>query len=164
MPLLLSAADAAHRTAADRALLAERVSGLSEADLVAPYRVAGGPLGDSCESLRDLVAHVTMWDEISLAVLAEAGRGRSHWSLDARWETPAAGRALNAGGVAAGRAIPVDLLVHRFDTVWWALVEELRGYADGGWDGVGPLAQHAMTVPGAASYWHAAIHLGAVPR
>ena len=54
--------------------------------------------------------------------------------------------------------------MHRFDTVRRALVEELRGYADGGWDGVGPLAQHAMTVPGAASYWHAAIHLGAVPR
>jgi hypothetical protein len=164
VPALLSAADAAHRTASDRALLAERVSGLSEADLVAPCRVAGGPLGDSCESLRDLVAHVTMWDEISLAVLAEAGRGRQHWSLDARWETPAAGRALNAGGVAAGRAIPVDLLVHRFDTVRRALVEELRGYVDGGWDSVGPLAQHAMTVPGAASYWHAAIHLGVVPR
>jgi hypothetical protein len=160
---VLPAHEAARRTEADRHLLVEKVRRLAEVDLVAPYRVAGGPLGDACESLRDLVAHVTMWDEISLAVLAEAGRGRTHWSLDARWETPTAGRALNAGGVAAGRTVPVDLLVHRFDTVWRALVEELRGYADDGWDSVGPLAQRAMTVPGAASYWHAAIHLKMVP-
>jgi hypothetical protein len=164
MPVaVLPVAVAAHRTETDRQLLARALTGAGAA-LAAPYRVAGGPLGDSCESLRDLVAHVTMWDEIGLAVLAEAGRGRTHWSLDARWETAEAGRALNAGGVAAGRAVPIGLLVHRFDTVWRALVEELRRYEDGGWDGVGPLAQHAMTVPGADAYWHAVIHLGAVPR
>jgi hypothetical protein len=33
-------------------------------------------LGDFCESLHDLVAHVLMWDEINLAVLAEAAAGR----------------------------------------------------------------------------------------
>jgi alpha/beta hydrolase fold len=34
--------------------------------------VTAGPLGDFCDSLHDLVAHVLMWDEINLAV--EAGR------------------------------------------------------------------------------------------
>jgi hypothetical protein len=156
VPVLLTAVEAAHRVETDRDLLAEALSG---ADLDAPYRVAGRPLGDFCESLRDLVAHVTMWDEIGLAVLAEAGRGRRHWSLDERWETGSAGRALNAGGVAAGREIQVDLLVHRFDTVRGALVAELGGYTARDWNRVAAIAQHAMTVPGAAAYRHAAIHL-----
>lgn len=40
-------------------------------------RLASGSLGDFCESLRDLVAHVLMWDEINLAVVTEAAAGRS---------------------------------------------------------------------------------------
>jgi hypothetical protein len=156
------------RTVWDRDLL---MSAVEENDLVAPYTVRGGPLGDSCESLRDLVAHVLMWDEINLAVLAEAHRGRSHWSLDPGWETPEAGRSLNLAGVLAGREVPVELLLHRFTAVRDALVAELSGYADDQWAeplpiehpeaaSVGALAQYVMTVPGNAPYWHAAIHLG----
>src|SRR6266542_2426037 len=166
----LAVAEAVRRIRHDRQLLLQAIEGRSEAELRAAYHVAGGPLGDFCESLHDLVAHVLMWDEINLAVLAEASRARRHWSLDPQWETREAGQALNAGGVAAGTELPVPLLLHRFAAVRDALVTELRSYAEDRWlapipldlgpaDSHRALAQPVMTVPRAAPYWHAAIHL-----
>jgi hypothetical protein len=77
---------------------------------------------------------------------------------------------LNASGVAAGREVPVGLLLHRFASVREALLAQLRGYSDEEWRtpvpvdlaprrSVGSLAAYVMTVPGQHSYWHAAIHL-----
>jgi len=165
----LAVAEAVRRIRHDRKLLLQAVEGRSESELRAAYHVAGGPLGDFCESLHDLVAHVLMWDEINLAVLAEASRGRRHWSLDPRWESPAAGRALNLGGVTGGRSIPSDLLIHRFTVTTASLVAELDGTETMRWEThpfeseltVGALAEYVMTVPGRLPYWHAAIHLGA---
>jgi hypothetical protein len=126
--------------------------------------ITAGPLGDFCESLHDLVAHVLMWDEINLGVLAEARSGRTHWSLDERWETAEIGRRLNRGGVLAGREVPSDLLLHRYGAVRDAFLAELDGYDDEAWQsGVGSLAQRVCTVPGKPAYWHAALHLNAVP-
>jgi hypothetical protein len=164
---------AVRRTELDRGLLMDEVNRRSDESgeaLTSPYRVAGGPLGDSCDSLRDLVAHVLMWDEINLAVLTEARLGRKHWSLDSHWESPAAGRLLNASGVAAGRALPVSLLLQRFVAVRDSVLAELAGYAGEAWlaplsrnAGLefcpGSLAEYVMTVPKAPPYWHAAIHL-----
>ncbi|MFC5747517.1 hypothetical protein [Actinomadura rugatobispora] len=163
--------EARRRTEADRRLLASRVENRPERELVAPYRVEGGPLGDFCDSLRDLVAHVLMWDEINLAVLTEARLGRAHWSLDGPWETPSSGRALNLAGVMAGRELPVDLLLHRFGVVRDALVDELSRYDEDRWTAplalshpratsTGALAQYVMSIPNGGPYWHAAIHLG----
>jgi hypothetical protein len=167
---ILPPAEAGRRLRADHELLLGRVTGLDEERLAAGYRVAGGPLGDFCESLHDLVAHVLMWDEINLSVLTEASAGRAHWSLDPRWETPDAGRRLNRGGAAAGREVPKDLLLHRLGTVRDAVLAELGRYGDRDWGGTGPvpgigaLAQRVWTVPGQAPFWHAAIHLNQLPR
>jgi hypothetical protein len=163
-------AEAVRRTELDRRFLIDEIAGRSDEALVAPYTVNAGPLGDACDSLRDLVAHVMMWDEISLAVMTEARAARRHWSLDPRWETREAGQMLNASGVAAGREVPVRLLLHRFASVREALLAELRSYSKEEWRtplavdldprrSVGSLAQYVMTVPGQHSYWHAAIHL-----
>jgi Mycothiol maleylpyruvate isomerase N-terminal domain len=168
---ILPVDEAVRRTELDRNLLTEEVDRHPEQTLTAPYTVAGGRLGDACESLRDLVAHVLMWDEINLAVLTEAGRARRHWSLDPRWETSQAGQRLNASGVAAGLELPVPLLLHRFAAVRDALLAELRSHTEDRWRtpvaldpgparSIGSLAQYVMTVPRAAPYWHAAIHLG----
>ncbi len=170
---VLPVEEAVRRTELDRGLLIDEVNRLfgdSGEALMSPYRVAGGPLGDSCDTLRDLVAHVLMWDEINLSVLTEARLGRIHWSLDPQWETPAAGRTLNASGVTAGRDLPVALLLQRFGVVQDALLAELRSYPHERWlaplspalglkFSPGSLAQYVMTVPQAAPYWHAAIHL-----
>lgn len=167
--------EARGRLQADHELLLVRVSPLTEAQLAAEYRVASGPLGDFCDSLHDLVAHVLMWDEINLAVLSEAAAGREHWSLDPRWETPDAGRMLNRGGVEAGRRIPAGLLLHRFQAVRDALLAEFGRYGDEDWTGAGPgrtpplargtgaLAQRIWTVPGQPAFWHAAVHLNQLP-
>lgn len=125
-------------------------------DLSAAYEIGGGPLGDFCESLHDLVAHVLMWDEINLAVLTEAAAGREHWSLDTRWEQPDVGRMLNRGGVAAGRELPADLLLHRSASIHDAVLDQLTT----SWESVGELAQRVWTVPGKPAFWHAAVHLG----
>lgn len=159
----LSTSQVTHRIATDHDILLRRIDGLAPDELAAAYRVESGPLGDFCESLHDLLAHVLMWDEIGLAVLAEHRAGRRHWSLAARWETPEAGRMLNRGGVLAGRELPPSLLRHRLLATQDALLAELDRYTDDQWrapGGVGVLAQYAMTVPGQPAYVHAAVHLG----
>lgn len=160
---LLPRSEATRRVRADRDVLLAGLAGRTDDELRATYRIAGGPLGDFCESLHDLVAHVLMWDEIGLAVLTEAAAGRTHWSLEPRWESPEVGRALNEGGVAAGRLLPTGLLRHRLTAVHGALLAELAGL-DAAWPTVGPVAQHAWTVPGQPPYWHAALHLRQLPH
>ncbi|GAA1846672.1 maleylpyruvate isomerase N-terminal domain-containing protein [Asanoa iriomotensis] len=160
----LSAGAAAERLRADHALLLAAVDGLSAPELAADYATAAGPLGDFCASLHDLVAHVLMWDEINLAVLTEADRGRDHWSLAPRFETAEVGRALNRAGVAAGRELAADLLLERLESTHGALLDQLAGYTDDDWrQRVGPLSTRVFTVPGRPSFWHAALHLQAVP-
>ncbi|WP_018352774.1 hypothetical protein [Longispora albida] len=134
---------------------------------VAELAVRRDGLGEPLESLHDVLAHVLMWDEINLAVLTEARAGRAHWSLDARWETPAAGRLLNAGGVLAARDVPGALLAHRFRVVTDAVRAELTRYTEEEWlapiglkgGSVGGLAQYVMTGPDEESYRHAIYHL-----
>jgi len=161
--LTLPMSEAARRIKTDHDLLLDRLEGRSPDELAAEYRLESGPLGDFCESLHDLLAHVLMWDEIGLAVLTEARAGREHWSLDSRWETPEVGRMLNRAGVMAGRELPASLLMHRLLSTRDALLTEVQSYANAQWEaaesGVGSLAQYAMTVPGKPAYVHAAIHL-----
>ena len=169
--MLLTIDETTRRIDLDRGLLDAAVQAAPPGSLTDDYLVEGGPLGDFCESLHDLVAHVLMWDEINLAVLSEARAARAHWSLDARWERPDVGRMLNRGGVAAGREIPSDLLLHRFASVRAALLDELGALSDEQWSGapelehdaaasLGGLVQYVMTVPNQQPFWHAAIHLG----
>jgi hypothetical protein len=165
--------EASRRLKADHDLLLAAAGEAGEERLAAAYRLASGPLGDFCQSLHDLVAHVLMWDEINLAVLAEAAAGRAHWSLDPRWETQEAGRRLNRGGVEAGRHLPADLLLHRLRAVQDAVLDQLARCDSQAWTGAGPipalargfggLAQKVWTVPGQPAFWHAAIHLNQLP-
>lgn len=156
--MTLALGEAVARVRADHDILLAHVA--AERDIT----VTAGPLGDFCESLHDLVAHVLMWDEIGLAVLTEANAGRTHWSLGARWETPEVGRQLNRGGVLAGRELSSDLLLSRLVTVRDAFLDELSGFDEQAWlYGRGELMQRACTVPGSPAYWHAAVHLNALP-
>jgi hypothetical protein len=170
-PHVLPRAAAISRLAADHEILLSHVEQLSELELAAPYRTSTGPLGDFCESLHDLAAHILMWNEINMAILSEANAGRRHWSLDSRWETPDAGRCLNLAGVEAGRCIPAPLLLHRLCAVHDAVVAEISRYGDDAWLGsfadsgetFGEVVQRSWTVPGHDAFWHAAIHLGRLP-
>ncbi len=160
-------AEAGRLIRADHRLLLDHLDRVT--DPSAPYRVTAGPLGDFCDSLHDLVAHLLMWDEITLAVLREAAAGRTHWSLDPRWETADAGRALNLGGVEAGRHLSTAMLLHRLGSVTDALVAEVEQYDEqawadpatgGGFDGgIGALAEYAATPPDGSVFAHAARHL-----
>jgi hypothetical protein len=170
---IVSVDEASRRLSADHNVLLATVSDLAAEQLAAACQLDSGPLGDFCESLHDLVAHVLMWDEINLAVLTEAAAGRAHWSLDPRWETPEAGRLLNRSGVQAGRQLPASLLVHRLRTVHDAVLGELARSEGRAWTGagqisalargIGGLAQKVWTVPGQPAFWHAAIHLNQLP-
>ncbi len=155
---LLTPEEAVRRVRADHDLLLHEVAGRTDAELAASYEVTAGPLGDFCESLHDLMAHIMMWDEINLAVLTEDHAGRRHWSLDPTCETTEAGRQLNRSGVAAGRELPVSLVLHRLRLARDGLLAEL-----GSASSISPLAQRVMTVPGAPPFWHCAVHLGCVP-
>jgi hypothetical protein len=158
----LPTAEVTRRIRIDHEILLGRLDGQSPKELAAEFTVGSGPLGDFCESLHDLLAHVLMWDEIGLAVLTEHRAGRSHWSLDPRWETADAGLRLNRAGVLAGRELPASLLLHRLISVRDALVTEIERYPETDWqaaDAIGTLAQHAMTVPGKPPFVHAALRL-----
>jgi hypothetical protein len=56
-----SAAEAVRLLRADHQLLLDRIDGLTEAELRAPYHVTAGPLGHFCDSLHDLTAHGTLF-------------------------------------------------------------------------------------------------------
>ncbi len=158
----LSAAEVARRIRLDHEILLRRLDGRSPEELATEFTLESGPLGDFCESLLDLLAHVVMWDEVGLAVLTEHRAGREHWSLDPRWETADVGRMLNRAGVLAGREIPASLLKHRLVSVRDALLTEIQRYSEAEWqapEAIGEVAQHAMTVPGQPPYVHAALHL-----
>jgi hypothetical protein len=165
--------EASRRLRADHDVLFAAVRELTEDQLAATCCLADGPLGDFCESLHDLVAHVVMWDEINLAVLTEAAAGRAHWSLDPRWETVEAGQALNRSGVEAGRQLRGSLLLRRLRAVQDAVLGELARYQGQAWSSAGPLpvlaqgigglAQRVWTVPGRSAFWHAAVHLNQLP-
>ncbi|MDG4821416.1 hypothetical protein O7635_06050 [Asanoa sp. WMMD1127] len=154
---------AVDRLRADHDLLLAAVDGLDADALARDHATTNGPLGDFCASLHDLLAHVLMWNEINLAVLTEADHGRDHWSLDAQFETPEAGGALNRAGVAGGRELPAALLLDRLNRTHEALLDQLATYDDAAWHRRGPLAHHVFTVPGQPAFWHAAVHLDAVP-
>jgi hypothetical protein len=170
---IVPAEEASRRLRADHDVLLAEVGELAAEQVAATYRLASGPLGDFCESLHDLVAHVLMWDEINLAVLTEAAASRVHWSLDPRWETPEAGRLLNRSGVQAGRQLPGTMLLHRLRAVQDAVLAELARYEGPAWtnagpvpvlaQGIGGLAAKVWTVPGQPAFWHAAIHLNQLP-
>ena len=170
---IVPAEEASRRLRTDHNLLLAEVNSLTGEQLAATCQLASGSLGDFCESLHDLIAHVLMWNEINLAVLTEAAGGRAHWSLDPRWETPEAGRLLNRSGVQAGRQLPASLLLHRLRTVQDAVLGELARYEGRTWTeagqmpaqarGIGGLAQKVWTVPGQPAFWHAAIHLNQLP-
>jgi hypothetical protein len=161
--------EAMRRLAADYDLISARTGGLSDDELVAPYRTDAGPLGDFCESLSDLVAHLLTWAEINLAVLTEARAGREHWSLDPRWEQDEAGRRINRAGVIAGRHLTPGLLRHRLTVAQHATLDELARYDEASWaapgtapwlaGGMAGLAERVWTVPGHPPYRHAALHL-----
>lgn len=105
-----------------------------EADLAGrPPEIHHNPLRPEPITITDLVIHVSMWDEIVLAVLTEAQAGRAHWYVDPRWETRDCGRALNAGGVAAGRLLPPELARDRFRTVRDALIAATAAVDPGLW-------------------------------
>src|SRR5262245_66215380 len=91
---IVSKEEAISRLQADHDALLARVNGLTGAQLAASYRLASGPLGDFCESLHDLIAHVLMWDEINLTVVTEEAAGRGSWRIEPRWGAPGAGRML----------------------------------------------------------------------
>jgi len=106
----LSASEATYRVVADYTALTSTLDATATGGLDEHFLVHGGPLGDFCTTLHDLLAHVLMWDEIALAMLHELRADRRHWSLDPRWDDPAAGRALNQAGVTGGRRLPAELL------------------------------------------------------
>lgn len=167
------AACAALRTDRDHLLAAldeGRPAGAEQAIVHNPLR--GAPM-----TLMDLVTHVCMWDEIVLAVIFEARRGRAHWYLEPSWETVEAGRALNVGGIHAGREIPSKLSRHRFVSVRNALVSAIAEIPEPEWNAELPF-RHSGWEPQTLSglsykintpeadpdrvliYQHATVHLG----
>ncbi len=91
--------------------------------------VVPGPPSQGLQTVRDVVAHVAMWDEIVLAAITGHQLGRTHWSVDPRWAGD--GAALNEGGIASGRLLPEPLVLQRFLDARDLLIDTLATTA---WD------------------------------
>ncbi|HEV2779261.1 MAG TPA: hypothetical protein VGX25_07650 [Actinophytocola sp.] len=168
----LSLSEARRRLHEDDDVLREAIAGRTPEELTEPHTVAGRPIGDFCDSLRDLVAHHTMWREIDLAVLVDALGGRRHWSTTARWSTRAAGARLNRAGVVGARILLVDEVLDRFDAATASLLGTLDRLDRRRWtepvfpdDDVtlGRWIQTHFSVPGQPPFRHATFHLNGVP-
>lgn len=160
-----------------RALVADRDHLVAALAADTPPTIHHNPLGDDPMSLTDLVVHVSMWDEIVLGVLTEAQAGRAHWYVDPRWETRDCGRALNVGGVDAGRRLPAPLVHDRFRVVRDALIAATAAVDPGLWHKALPF-RHSGPEPQTLAglcfkvnmpeadptrskvYQHATVHLG----
>ena len=153
---------------ADSNVLREAIADLGPDALTAQHLVDGRPLGDACDSLRDLVAHHTMWLEIDLAVLVEAQAGRRHWSTTARWSERPVGQRLNQSGVAAGRILLVDDLLDRFEASSASLLDAFSRLDEDRWRAtifpgeditLGRWLRTHFSVPGQRPFSHATLHL-----
>lgn len=163
--------------AACAALETDRDHLLAALDSDREVEIVHNPFRSAPMTLIDLLAHVCMWDEIVLAVISEARRGRAHWYLAPSWETVEAGRALNVGGIHAGREIPPELRRHRFVSVRNAVISGIREVPGEEWKAELPF-RHSGWEPQTLSglsykintpeadpdrvliYQHATVHLG----
>jgi hypothetical protein len=164
--------EARRRLHKDDNVLRETIAGRTAEELTEPHVVEGRPIGDFCDSLRDLVAHHTMWREIDLAVLVDALGGRRHWSTTALWSARAAGQRLNQAGVVGGRILLVNEVLDRFEASTASLLDALDRLDDRRWaepvfpDDDIPLGQWIQThfsVPGQTPFRHATLHLHDFP-
>lgn len=118
--------------------------------------VVPGPRSQGLQTVRDVIAHVTMWDEIVLAAIAARQLGHTHWSVDPRWANE--GAALNEGGITSGRLLPEMLVLQRFLNARDLLVDTLEATA---WDsGFSAFCEDLNTpeLPG-TPYCHGTAHL-----
>jgi len=129
----------------------------------------GGFVGGDLRDIEYAASGLAIAGDVVVAVLREAAAGRVHWSLAPHWETPEAGRGLNAGGVDAGRHLPSALLIERLHSVVDALIAEIEQYDEQAWidlstgggfgGSIGALAEYAATPPDGSPYGHVARHL-----
>ncbi len=117
----LEVIDRDHRTV--HALLA----GISVEELEEPATIGGGEW-----SAKDLVGHLTTWEEIALASIDEWERGERP-AIEATF-AQAGGDALNADEVARKSIVPAPEVLRRFDEVHERLATTLRGLAAQSWE------------------------------
>jgi hypothetical protein len=100
----------------------ERLLDLTDEQLDKPVEGAGGWSG------RDLLGHITLWQEAALATAKELAVGTTSPTMDrleAQWAgSPEAGDAMNADGLARFRAMSADEVRAAFRST----AGELRGY------------------------------------
>jgi hypothetical protein len=99
----------------------EALDDLSDEQLGRPVDGANGWSG------RDLMGHMTAWQEAALATAKELAvdeRSATKERLDAEWDVPGAGDRMNAQLLEQFRAMPLTEVRDRFRTV----AGELRGY------------------------------------
>jgi hypothetical protein len=100
----------------------EALDALTDEQLEIPVAAAGGWSG------RDLMGHITLWQEAALATAKELAVGEQSPTmerLEAQWASaPEVGDRMNAEGIARFRAMPIAEVRERFRTV----SGELRGY------------------------------------
>ena len=99
----------------------ERLLDLTDEQLDNPVPGANGWSG------RDLMGHIVLWQEAALATAKELAVGetsRTKIELDAAWDIPGRGDAMNEEGMARFRALPIAEVRVRFKEV----SGDLRGY------------------------------------
>lgn len=107
--------------------VAELVARLGADDLVRRGTIGGGEW-----SAKDLVAHLSSWEEIALRTLEDWRRGVRPWIESVFQEDGAVDR-LNEENALAWLAAPGDAVLERFESSHRELTEAIAGLSDDEW-------------------------------
>jgi hypothetical protein len=89
-------------------------------------------IGSGDWSPKDLIGHLTSWEEHALEALAAWGRGERAW-IDRELSTRGL-NAVNAEAVAAKSKLTVDEVLHDAEVSHASLVDAIRGITDAEWE------------------------------
>jgi hypothetical protein len=91
-----------------------------------------GTIGGGEWSAKDLVAHLSSWEEIALRSLEDWRRGVRPW-IESVYEDDGAVDRLNAENVLAWLAAPATVVLERFERSHLEITEAIAGTSDGEW-------------------------------
>src|SRR5262245_53443433 len=134
-------------------------------DRLTPERAEEGGLGGGEWSAKDLIGHLTSWEEYALAAIGAWGQGTRAPTAHALQEKGV--DAINREGVEMRRGRPYERIRREFDDVHGSLLEVLEGIPDDVWGAPAsrrsptPLDEKVGGILGGPSgpFHHAADHL-----
>ncbi len=119
--------------------LLELLAPLSEDDLMRPRTIGGGDW-----SAKDLIGHLTLWEELALRSIREWRRGERPW-VEQVFSEPHGVDRINADGIERKAGLSLMEVRMSSDETHRILIEEISGMDDAEWNGEAPYEARRRT-------------------